>query len=244
VTAIEATASGVDFTVGGAGRHADLLVAADGVHSDIRKEFFGYSGPRSLGRTAWRATLDASQVAGLVALDEVGLSLGAGGHMVHYPISGESKLNLVVIAKGETPAPPTSPFGPAARKLIALPSGWIVSPLLATDAEKEWSKDKVLLVGDSAHAMAPSSAQGGAQAIEDAWTLAAMLESGDAVRAFASYSRLRGPRVKRVADAALRNLNGYELQGVPANIRNALLRVLPATLFNSQLDWLFGWKPE
>ena len=33
----------------------------------------------------------------------------------------------------------------------------------------------IALIGDAAHAMAPSAAQGGAQAIEDAWVLAQRL---------------------------------------------------------------------
>lgn len=246
VEAIEARSSGVNFMAGGAGRHADLLVAADGVHSRIRMEHFRQSGPKSLGRTAWRATLDSAVTAHLVALDEVGLWLGAGGHLVHYPILGGGKLNLVVIAKGETPDPPMSPFGLAARKLAELSSSWIASPLLAIDAHEEWTTTNVVLVGDAAHGMAPSSAQGGAQAIEDAWVLAEVLaqSKSEVQRALATFSRLRQSRVQRVAGAAQRNLNAFELEGVPARLRNILLRVLPATLFNLQLDWLFGWKPK
>jgi salicylate hydroxylase len=103
-----------------------------------------------------------------------------------------------------------------------------------------------VLVGDAAHAMAPSAAQGGAQAIEDAWVLAAeLLRSGlDATAALQCFERLRRPRVQRVAAAALRNLALYHVGGSRAALRDGILQSLPAILLLPRLDWLFGWKPE
>jgi salicylate hydroxylase len=104
----------------------------------------------------------------------------------------------------------------------------------------------VALAGDAAHAMAPSAAQGGAQAIEDAWVLSAMLSrsSSDPAAALTHYERARRPRVERLAKASRRNLMIYDLKGLPAAIRNVVLRTLPASLYRSQLDWIFGWKPQ
>jgi salicylate hydroxylase len=94
--------------------------------------------------------------------------------------------------------------------------------------------------------MAPSVAQGGVQAIEDAWVLASALAAGrsDPPRALANYARLRHGRVERVCRLASRNVNIYEAKGVPALARNTVLRVLPARFMLSRFDWIFGWKPE
>ena len=105
---------------------------------------------------------------------EVGLWLGAGCHLVHYavgdPAADEAGLNVVLIGAAGA-APPKSPFGRAARPVIDAVPAWKASQLFDVDPSAAWVKGCVALVGDAAHAMAPSAAQGGAQAIEDAWVL-------------------------------------------------------------------------
>ena len=239
---VSVTEMDVAFTAGGERRRSELLIAADGVHSAIRTELFRHPGPTSFGRSAWRAVLPVESAANRVSLDEVGLWLGAGGHLVHYPIAGGAKLNVVVIAAGETSKPTVAPFAGAARRLIDDIASWELSPLVGVDPSRSWTAGRVALIGDAAHAMAPSAAQGGAQAIEDAWALAAAIarEPSDPPAAIAAYELVRKPRVERVGRMSSRNLQLYEMRGVPALLRNSLLRVLPARLLISQLDWLYG----
>lgn len=238
---ISATETEVAFSAGGERRMSELLLAADGVRSAIRTEFFRHPRPTSFGRSAWRAVLPVESVADRVPLDEVGLWLGAGGHLVHYPIAGGTKLNVVVIAAGEALKPPIAPFAGAPRRLIEGIVSWGLSPLVGVDPSRSWTAGRVALLGDAAHAMAPSAAQGGAQAIEDAWVLAAALaREPNPARAIAAYELLRKPRVERVARMSSRNLQLYEMKRVPALLRNSVIRVLPARLMISQLDWLYG----
>ena len=222
-----------------------MLVAADGVHSAIRTGYFHHPGLVSLRRSAWRTTLPIEALAGRISPDEVGLWLGAGAHLVHYSIAGGTRLNVVVIAAGETPTPPLGPLE-ALPRLLTDAVSWQRSSLVGVDGSRTWARGRVALIGDAAHAMAPSAAQGGAQAIEDAWTLAASLsrDASDPVGALAMYAKLRMPRVERVARLSSRNLKLYEMHGVPVLLRNSLLRILPATLMLSQFDWLFAAKPQ
>ena len=44
------------FIAGEKSRRGDVLIAADGVRSKIRSEYFRHPGAKSLSRTAWRAT--------------------------------------------------------------------------------------------------------------------------------------------------------------------------------------------
>jgi salicylate hydroxylase len=240
--------SGVCFRAGRATRRADVLVAADGVHSGIRSRYFGHPVSTSFGCTAWRATVPAAKAPGSVRLDAIGLWLGPGGHMVHYPVQGGASLNVVVIADGEStdPVPPREPFGRKARRLLDAAPAWTPWRLAGVDPTRRWTKERVALIGDAAHAMAPSAAQGGAQAIEDAWVLAAELarRPARADAALIAYERIRRPRAERVADAARRNLRIYDLSGTSAVGRNFILKVLPARLLLPRLDWLFGWRPE
>ncbi len=237
--------TGIVFTAGGLGRKADVLVGADGVHSRVRTGYFAYPGAEPFGRNAWRAVAPAANVAGLAPLDTTGLWLGSGAHLVHYPVRNGDALNVVVIAKEDQPTPPVANFGKLARRLIEAVGEWTSWPLLHLDAERPWTRGRVALLGDAAHAMAPSAAQGGAQAIEDAWVLAKSLaEAKTPEHALAKFENIRRSRVLRVVRESRRNLNTYEMRGAPAVARNLVLGALPASLLTSRLDWLFGWRPE
>jgi salicylate hydroxylase len=247
VGALRASADGVTFTAGAEERRADALVAADGVRSSIRIRHFGHPGAEPLGRTAWRATLSAEEIPIEVPRDVTRLWLGPGGHLVHYPVRGGRELNAVVIASSETgPTPPKKPFGRDARRLIDAVPLWTPWQLHGVDPTRAWVSGRVVLIGDAAHAMAPSAAQGGAQAIEDAWVLASALarRPDDAVPALRAYERARRPRVEKTAREALRNLAVYNLGGLPAAARNIFLGAMPPERLLKRLDWLYGWKPE
>jgi salicylate hydroxylase len=247
VGALQGNASDIRFSAGGGAHAADILVAADGLNSDIRTGFFGHPGPESLARIAWRATLPREAVPPGMPERSTGLWLAPGAHLVHYPVRDGRDINVVVIAGGEAgPRPPARPFGQVARRLLEAVPEWTPWPLFALDASRRWVRERVVLLGDAAHAMAPSAAQGGAQAIEDAWVIAATLAArpDDAASALLGYERGRRPRVERVVREARRNLALYDVGGLPAAIRNIALGAMSDETLLSRLDWLFGWKPQ
>jgi 2-polyprenyl-6-methoxyphenol hydroxylase-like FAD-dependent oxidoreductase len=58
-----------------------------------------------------------------------------------------------------------------------------------------WHRGRVVLIGDAAHAAAPTMAQGGCMAMEDAYVLAGILRSAETVEsALSSYETRRKPR--------------------------------------------------
>jgi salicylate hydroxylase len=234
------------LTAAGRGFRADLLVAADGVHSRFRTAFFGHPGPRPAKKLAWRATLSAALVPRSTDMSSTGLWLGPGAHLVHYPVRGGESLNVVVIA-GDTNAsrPPQEIFGAAIRPLLDAVTEWTPWPLLTNDPTCPWVRGRAVLIGDAAHAMLPSAAQGGAQALEDAWVLAeALAERPDEVAsALAAFERGRRPRVERIFREARRNLFIYNLGGIAAQMRNAAIKYLPAKFHVKRLDWLYSWQP-
>jgi salicylate hydroxylase len=214
------------------------------------------SAARFSGRIAMRARVDAAAFDREI-LTSTGLWLGAGAHLVHYPIRGGREINLVAILEGgwtaerwDEPGDPgeiNARFAnwPApARQLLAAAPSWRRFALATVDPATRWVNGRVALIGDAAHAMLPFAAQGGAMAIEDAAVLARHLS--DAARPvagrLATYEAERRPRVLRVARTAALNGRVYHLSGAAAFARDAALRLLGARGMARPLDWLYGWR--
>jgi len=69
-----------------------------------------------------------------------------------------------------------------------------------------WHRDRMIIVGDAAHAPSPSSGQGASMAIEDAVVLGNCLRNGrDVHSAFSTFERLRRARVERIVAYGSRN---------------------------------------
>jgi FAD-dependent urate hydroxylase len=91
-----------------------------------------------------------------------------------------------------------------------------------------WRSERVVLVGDAAHAVAPSAGQGASMAIEDAVVLGRCLAGGGGL---AGYERLRRPRVERVVAAGRRNGSGKAAGPIGAVLRDAMLPLLMKMLY-------------
>ena len=73
----------------------------------------------------------------------------------------------------------------------------LVDRILRLDALPAWTRGKVALLGDAAHAMEPNLGQGAAQAIEDAEALLVALRGGGELSvALAAYAGTRRRRAR------------------------------------------------
>jgi salicylate hydroxylase len=249
VERIEAGGANVRFTAGDETFAAGILLAADGVHSEIRKAVTGQL-EASLGKTAWRATLYEPDYDEVVSAERTGLWFGRSAHMVHYPLRGGRELNLVLIGDAEAESPHflLDHFERHVRG-IAGAAQWVPWPLLHVPSDSAWTSGRVAMLGDAAHAMLPTSAQGGAQAIEDAAVLADSIvvisrgPSPDLARALSGWELRRKPRVRRIARQARRNLEVYTMHGLGVAARNLAIRLIPGDRHLARLDWLYGWRP-
>jgi len=75
---------------------------------------------------------------------------------------------------------------------------WYKWALYDRDPVEQWSKGRVTLLGDSAHAMLPYLGQGAAMAIEDACVLSTAIvrHADDLDEALLAYERVRLPRTR------------------------------------------------
>ena len=182
---------------------ADVIIAADGVKSMIRKKMLALRGEvdrrRETGDAAWRVVISAAQIyesqdATLIEALEgsVGLRwMGPNGHIMCYPIKNHTLLNIVLLHpdKPSTEESWTTRgdktemiefyknWNPRIKKLLDLvPRGEILEWKLCDHAPlATWVEGGVALLGDAAHPMLPYVAQGAAQAIEDAAVLSTCL---------------------------------------------------------------------
>jgi 2-polyprenyl-6-methoxyphenol hydroxylase-like FAD-dependent oxidoreductase len=104
--------------------------------------------------------------------------------------------------------------------------------------QEEWHRDRVVLVGDAAHASSPMMGQGGGMAVEDAYVLAVCLRSADTVEsALDRYITRRKPRVKWVQQESLAV---SQIIGLPSEPRNAALRTRGEEMFRKRFQPLIA----
>jgi 2-polyprenyl-6-methoxyphenol hydroxylase-like FAD-dependent oxidoreductase len=104
-----------------------------------------------------------------------------------------------------------------------------------------WHRRRVMLLGDAAHAATPNLGQGGAQAMEDAWTLARELaDTPDVSRAFLEFERRRLATTQSVVRMAWRLGKAAHLSGFGRVLRNSALRAMPDAVTHRQIDALYN----
>ena len=195
------TASAADFA------GYELVIGADGIRSQVRRELFGEIAPRYMGYRSHRLIMD--NVAGVECFTEY---LGRGQRIGLVPIS-VTQLYVWTTFNSPRGAKPNVDLprlfaqftDEGLRRLFsALPAA---EGIITTEIEELWSDDWVRLtergaavvLGDAAHAMTPNIGQGAGMAIEDAAVLAEELASGAEIEhALANYARRRKPRVEAV----------------------------------------------
>ncbi len=202
--------------------HADLLVAADGIHSAVRRQLDPDEGlPRWGGNILWRATSR-----GLPFL--TGRSMIMAGSrarkFVAYPIDapgddGLCTINWIAELDRSEGAPPAredwNKRGAISEFLPAFADwrfGWLDVPALIRSAEavfefpmvdrdplSRWTHGRATLLGDAAHPMYPIGSNGASQAILDARALAdALAQEAGVDAALERYESARRPATAQV----------------------------------------------
>jgi salicylate hydroxylase len=212
----------------GTSERGDLLIGADGIHSQVRERLFGEEKPRFSGQIAYRGLAPAERVAQLGLPLDVTNWVGPGGHFVHYFVSSGRFLNFVAVSEEATWTreqwSDRGSISDAAKNY----EGWhpqIATILTAVDEtfkwalfdrnpRPEWTQGRVALLGDACHPMLPFMAQGAAQAIEDGAALAACLKhvAFDIPSAFRAYVTLRKPRATEVQERSRGLSTSFHLQ--------------------------------
>ena len=237
---------------------APLLVAADGVWSQARKQVVNDGAARLTGHLAFRAMLLQTDLPAPLRSQHITAWLGPDFHAVCYPVAGGQWLNVVCVVQGKVLGNPQSWEHSAnaheLRSRMALARGSLRDLIDAIDQWRLWplcdrppmgsaaehAKGRIALIGDAAHPMRPYLAQGAGMAMEDAAVLAECLGTGnpDIPLALAQFAKRRWQRNARVQARAIRNGQIFHCKGLAQVGRDMALKLLGGKLMD--MPWLYN----
>ena len=194
---------------------ADVVIAADGIHSALQQFVVPPSDPVFSGSIAYRGVLPATRPPDHPTDAGTGW-VGDGRHFIVYPPFHNGKLiNYGGIVPSDEamreswslpgdPAVLASEFAgwdPKLQHIISQVDSTFRWGLYDRDPLPRWTNGRLTLLGDAAHPMLPHMGQGANSAIEDGFALATLLEGlsgGDAPEALLRYEALRRPRTAQM----------------------------------------------
>ena len=102
----------------------------------------------------------------------------------------------------------------------------------------------MIVIGDAAHAPAPSSGQGASMAIEDGVLMAMALRDGPSIdAAFAAFERDRRARVERIVAQGARSSSSKTPGRVGRLVRDAFMRVAFRYLITERsMAWMYDHR--
>jgi len=217
----------------------DLVIGADGVHSQTRSMLFADApAPAFTGQSVWRYNLP--RLPGLDALHVYNGPTGVG----LVPMSEELMYMYVTTPEPGNPRYPraglaatmrekVSGCAPAIRSLagqITDDDAVVYRPLEVLLLEKPWYRGRMLLLGDAAHATTPHLGQGAGMAFEDGLVLAEELaRHDDTASALAAWFHRRFERCAYIVRASLAICKGQLGEGPPVDNARATAEMFAFT---------------
>jgi 2-polyprenyl-6-methoxyphenol hydroxylase-like FAD-dependent oxidoreductase len=218
---------------------ADVIIGADGINSTVREKIFGLQPARYTQQMAWRCMVPIECVptrvgpGNSVAIgrdDYVGW-IGPEGHVICYPIRGGDLYNIFAGHVSDAWVEESWSVPSSVEELLAGYAGWnsaLLDMLSRVTQCFKWgirdrdplprfTSGRVALLGDAAHPMMPTLAQGAAMALEDAFAIARNLARyrDDPAEGLAAYDAERAPRAGKVLLQARQQFQNNRLSPAP-----------------------------
>lgn len=211
---------------GGKTVEADVVVAADGIHSALQQFVVPASRPTPSGSAAYRGLVSHDLLPSWPT-DASLLWMGKGKHFLVYPVRRGELLNFVGFVptqelRTESWSAPGDPatlveefagWDPRVESLLSRVEETHLWGLYDREPLPRWTRGRLTLLGDAAHPMLPHLGQGANQSMEDGAVLAAVLAAAGPGRpqdALTVYERIRRERTTAVQRGARANGMRYD----------------------------------
>jgi salicylate hydroxylase len=215
----------------------DVVIGADGIHSELRPFVFPPSRPVFHGTIAYRGIVEHARIPDWPA-DRWLMWLGTGKHFLTFPLRAGKLINYVGFVPAdqemqESWSAPGDPdmlrrefagWDPRIEGLLRQVQKTFRWALYDREPLPAWTRGRLSLLGDAAHPMLPHLGQGANQSIEDGMALATILARADrktAPAALLAYERLRRERVAAVQRGARENGLRYDSAYSDLGLRDA-----------------------
>ena len=234
---------------------ANLLIAADGIHSVLRQSMLGDDTPDFTGNVAWRATVPTDQLGVLAPPPTACVWTGPRRHAVTYRLRGGKLVNFVGVVeqnnwsreswtelgRREDLQADFGNFHPVIRNIIDQADSHYRWALYDRQPFRQWTQGRAVLLGDACHPMLPFLAQGAAMAIEDSWELAQQLKNSERIsQALQNYVAVRQPRTAKVQQASRANMRTFHHRSAVAYLPFWIAGKIMPGFVHSRMDWLYG----
>ena len=225
-----------------------LVIGADGIKSAVRNQLFGEGILRNANQKCWRGIckIDLPQK----YLNELNEAWGKGKRFGFVNI-GDKKVYWYALTNSKNVKTEqvnlTEMFKEFHNDILNIISATkkeqiIVSDIIDLKPIDKWQNENVCLIGDAAHATTPNLGQGACQAIEDAYVLGKLLDSGITIEnTFKEYENARRKKAHMIVNtswtvgkmAHIENRFGIWL-------RNFIMKNLPKSANKKQMDKIFN----
>ncbi|KAL9001642.1 MAG: hypothetical protein Q9188_005395 [Gyalolechia gomerana] len=230
---------------------ADVVIGADGIHGHTREYLIGSEAAKARfsGSIVHRGLAPMESAVELLGEEHAHncvMLCGPDRAMMSYPIDGGKTLNIIafdtvndwtdenwiVPARYEELLEKYREWGKPAQRVLK--SLWEAPPA------PTFTKSRVAMMGDAAHAMVPYQGQGAGQAIEDASVLQELLgrvhHKGKIVKALSVYDQVRRPRAERVV--ATSREAGYLFTMQAEGVKDDVVKMREN--IEKRMEWIWG----